>query len=186
MAVLVVPAAPGWPSQSQPGTPDHVPKITFWLPTGSARFLALPQALQAAPSAPGCPRLPQAAPTYPTSRRVAFLAPRDLYVEAPRLGRGVADLGRTYAGSAGAPRQEAPGPERTPARTHADLRDTINRPNLRRGKGTNVTTRAARSTAVSFRTPTGAPPRPGCPATASVDAAAARPASSGATWPGTL
>ena len=36
----------------------------------------------------GCPRLPQAAPTYPTSRRVAFLAPRDLYVEAPRLGRG--------------------------------------------------------------------------------------------------
>ena len=48
-----------------------------------------------------------------------------------------------------------------------------------------VTTRAARSTARVFRTRAGAPPRPGCPATASADAAAARPASSGATWPGT-
>ena len=72
---------------------------------------------------PGCPRLPLRRGQPPTSRRVALLAPRDLYVEAPRLGRGVADLGRTYAGSAGAPRLEAPG-ERTPARAPAS--GTIN------------------------------------------------------------
>ena len=139
--------------------------------------------LSSTTAAPGCPRLP-----LPILRVAAkpYCPPGGLYIEAPRLGRGVADLGRTYAGSAGAPRQEAPGPERTPARTHADLRDTINRPNLRRGKGTNVTTRAARSTAVSFQTRAGAPPRPGCPATASADAAAARPAFWVGTWPGTL
>ena len=46
-------------------------------------------------AAPGCP-YPGGQP--PASRRVAFLAPWDLYLEAPRLGRGVAGLGRTYAG----------------------------------------------------------------------------------------
>ena len=60
---------------------------------------------------PGCPRL---GGQPPASRRVSFLAPWDLYIEAPRLGRGVADLGRTYAAS-GAPRLEAPGPTSTPS-----------------------------------------------------------------------
>ena len=96
--------------------------------------------LSSTTAAPGCPRLPQAAPTYPKSRRVAFLAPRDLYMEATRLGRGVADLGRTYAGSAGAPRLEAPGLRRTHTSANPRRRRVaINRPNLkRRGGGGHV------------------------------------------------
>ena len=48
------PDAPAWLPRSRPK--DHVPKITFWPPTGSARFLALPRG----PRGPWRPRLPQA------------------------------------------------------------------------------------------------------------------------------
>ena len=116
------------------------------------------KALRGTTAAPeGCPRLPLPKGAAPCeSPRIL----RDVYIiEAPRLGRG----------------------EPTPSTRHYQSTKLYDG-----GKGTNVTTRAARSTAVSFQTRAGAPPRPGCPATASVDAAAARPASSGATWPGTL
>ena len=76
----------------------------------------------------GCPRLPQAAPTYPASRRVAFLAPRDLYIEAPGLGRGVAGLGRTYARSV---LPASPRPKRGGSELPRRRRDQY-RPNLKR------------------------------------------------------
>ena len=52
--------------------------------------------LSSTTAAPGCPYEGGS----PYESPLALLAPRDLYMEAPRLGRGVADLGRTYAGAA--------------------------------------------------------------------------------------
>ena len=85
--------------------------------------------LRGTTAAPGCPRLPLTRGAAPYESPHVL---RDLYIEAPRLGRDVADLGRTYA------------ERRAETGAHTSLnprrrRGTINnRPNLKRrgGRGT--------------------------------------------------